>query len=210
MITIANNNNLLYYAFMQITHVPIRRVSENRAEKVVALFAVFALGVTLGSAAILYQSGKLRAPEVDPKSLAGAIALSDVNTTTTTPPTPENTVVEPEVNQNAATQLSQEITREAGAARAAKQTRSELTLEINDRTIAIDRLNQEIERVKNASVALVTAFDQNCGNWTDTCAKPYTDKLDESNSSYNELVAKRALMTQALADLKQELATLVN
>jgi hypothetical protein len=209
MIAIANNNNLLYYASMQITHVTIRRVSENRAEKVVALFAVFALGVTLGSAAILYQSGRLRAPEVDPKSLAAAVALSKSDVTTT-PPTTVNAEAEPIVDQEAVTQLSQELTREAGTARAAKQTRAELELAINDRTIAIDRLNQEIERVKNASVALVTAFDQNCGTWTDVCAKPYTDKLDESNSNYNELVAKRTLMTEDLTTLKQELSSLEN
>lgn len=206
---IAKLGNLLYYASMQITHVPIRRVSENRAEKVIALFAVFALGVTLGSAAILYQYGKLRAPNADPKSLTGAVALSGTDTTPT-PPVVVDATITPIVDQAKIAELSQELTQKAGVARAEKLTRAELELEINDRTIAIDRLNQEIERAKNTSVALVTAFDQNCGTWTDVCAKPYTDKLEESNSTYNELVSKLSAMSLDLTSLKQELSALEN
>lgn len=195
---------------MKVTHVPIRVVKENRGENIVALVAVFLLGATLGSGLILLENNKLRLPASNPNEQLGAVALTDITTGNSASLAPINTIPTPVASTEEVAQVAQEIVQNSATLRAAKQTRSELQLEINDRTIAIDRLNQEIERVKNASVALVTAFDQNCGNWTDVCAKPYTDKLDESNSSYNELVEKLAAMNLILASLKQELSSLEN
>ena len=195
---------------MKVTHVPIQSVKENRRENITVLLAVFVFGTMLGSAVVLFGNGQLRFPSLPLNQQLGAVVLARVTATTS----PSAVVVSPSttplVSSEKVAQLSQELTVNAATVRAAKQTRAELLLEIRDRTIAIDRLNLEIERVKNASVALVTAFDQNCGTWTDTCAAPYTEQLDESNASYNELVSKRSAVSLDLTLLENELYSLPN
>lgn len=191
---------------MQITHVPIRNASINRGEQVVALGAVFLLGATVGSVFVLFQNSKLTLPLPAAKSQVGAVALAESTAIVETPTTEALTTNQTQTTEAKTVTLPIPTNNEEEQ----RRTVAEVELDINDRTIAIDRVNQEIERTKNASVALVTAFDQNCGNWTDVCAKPYTEQLDVSNANYNELVGKLRMLSVDLTSLQSELSSLQN
>ncbi len=73
----------------------------------------------------------------------------------------------------------------------------ELNALINDRDLAIIRITDEIERLKNASVLVVTEFDQNCDNWQDDCALPYRKTLDANDAKYDELAAQLDLVRRS-------------
>ncbi len=191
---------------MNITHVPISRVEGNRSEKIVALFAVFLLGVTVGSIAVLAESRKLKSVSVDNSSQLGAVVLFDIAT-----PEVADTFTTAPVTANAEpTPVSPPLGTALADARSAAGEKAELTLEITDRTIAIDRLNQEIERTKNASVLLIAEFNTNCANWNDVCATPYVKKLDENNTTYNNFVVSLNALQTELGLLKTELESLSN
>lgn len=74
----------------------------------------------------------------------------------------------------------------------------DLDLSITDHETAITQLNKQIERVKDDSVALISVFNTNCGNWKDECAKPYAAALDINNSTYNDLVQKVTTLQREL------------
>lgn len=191
---------------MQITHVPIRNVSVNRGEHIISLGAVFLLGLAVGSVFVLFQNGKLALPLPAANSQVGAVALAESAAIVETP-----TADALSTNQVQTTDAKTEtLSIPTNSGERERRTMAEVELDINDRTIAIDRVNQEIERTKNASVALVTAFDQNCGNWADVCAKPYTEQLDASNANYNELVGKLRMLSADLASLQSELNSIQN
>jgi hypothetical protein len=80
----------------------------------------------------------------------------------------------------------------------------ELDLSITDREIAITQLNEEIARVKNDSVALVSLFNTNCGNWKDECAKPYAATLEINNSTYSDLIQKVTKLQRELDQFRAE------
>jgi hypothetical protein len=80
----------------------------------------------------------------------------------------------------------------------------ELDLSITDREITITQLNEEIARVKNDSVALVSFFDTNCGNWKDECAKPYAATLEINNSTYSDLIQKVTKLQRELDQFHAE------
>ena len=192
---------------MQVTHIRVVRGDSKAGGMIVALVAVFLLGMTLGSGLIIYKTGKLSFPTLNSKDQLGAVGLSDIRAST---PTAVITSVPTEVSKasEAVTKGSQVEQNTRTVARTATGERADLTLRITDRTIAIDRVNQEIERTKNTSVALITAFDQNCGNWTDDCAKTYAAKLDESNTTYNELVLQLNSLSADLVSLQRQLESL--
>ncbi len=70
-------------------------------------------------------------------------------------------------------------------------TRTELEVDVVTQQIVVDRLTQEMTQIKNASLALITEFDQNCGNWNDACALPYSDTLEIHNRRYERLTKNR-------------------
>lgn len=191
---------------MNATRVRITKVNGNRGERIVSLLAVFLLGGALGSGFVLYQNGKLMLPSINPRTQLGTAALSEG-----TGETSSNSV--DTISDRASSEVTpaaQTITTaptETSRTDAEVQKR-ELLLRINDRTIAIERLNQEIERTKNASVAIIASFEQNCGSWSDACALPYASKLDASNKTYNELIGTLTALSSELDVLKQELGTL--
>lgn len=189
---------------MNATRVPITKVSENRSETIISLIAVFLLGATLGSGFILYQNDKLTLPSFNTNAQLGAVALSDSDTQLTT----NNESVISTTSAEQVVPTTNTVATEVKAVSVREDTtlqKRELALRINDRTIAIERLNQEIERTKNASVATITAFEQNCGSWNDACAVPYASKLNESNTTYNELVATLSTLSSELDALKESL-----
>lgn len=80
----------------------------------------------------------------------------------------------------------------------------ELDLAITDREDAMTKLNEEIARLKNDSVALVSLFNTNCGNWKDECAVPYAATLEVNNSTYNDLVQKVIALQRELNQFNAE------
>ncbi len=186
---------------MKATHLTIKKVGESTRTTIVL---VGALGVLIGSSATMLISGKFALPSVPARSQLGAVANIQqeesvpTNTVTTTLKagspinTSNGTVANREISRVDVTQSKTDIT--------------ELKLRITDRKIAIDRFNQEIELIKNKSIAVISEFNQNCGSWKDDCAKPYTTKLNEYNSAYNELISKQVPLTRELEHLNTQLA----
>lgn len=80
----------------------------------------------------------------------------------------------------------------------------ELDLSITDHETTITQLNEAIARLKNDSVALVSMFNTNCGNWKDECAKPYAATLEINNSTYSDLVQKVTKLQRELGQLYAE------
>jgi hypothetical protein len=80
----------------------------------------------------------------------------------------------------------------------------DLDLSITDRETAIAQLNEEVTRVKNDSVALVSLFNTNCGNWKDECAAPYAATLEINNNTYNDLVQKVTTLQRELNQFRAE------
>lgn len=58
---------------------------------------------------------------------------------------------------------------------------------VNAREERIAQLSREIVRIKDASVALIAEFNQNCGAWTDECATPYASALEKNNIAYDQV-----------------------
>ena len=57
--------------------------------------------------------------------------------------------------------------------------------------VVVDRITLEMTQIKNASLALIAQFDQNCGNWNDACALAYRDTLEVNNRTYERLTKSR-------------------
>ena len=188
---------------MQKTYLHIEHVEGNHLfdelMKSSAFFFVFIAGVALGFLISLSLTSSFHLTGVNPNQLVGAAAMSLVgtekdavtNTILEKPRTPNlagSTVTIPETNTPVETLPSPQHTPSV----------NDLRLLVTDKQILIDRINQELERVKNSSVALVAQFNQNCGSWSDVCAEAYSKQLDTDNTLYADLSAK---LTIAQRDL---------
>lgn len=94
----------------------------------------------------------------------------------------------------------------APASPAPLRSRGELELLIHNTQISIDRMNAEISRIRDTSVALVGEFETNCGDWEDDCARYYVIALEENNRSYGELMQKIEQEEYLLAELENEIS----
>ena len=81
---------------------------------------------------------------------------------------------------------------------------NELNIFINERENALAQVNNELERIKDQSITLIAEFNQNCGNWKDDCAKPYTNELEVSNTRYSLLTKTLTTLTQELSNAELE------
>ena len=171
-----------------------------------AFFFVFIAGVALGFLISLSLTSSFHLTGVNPNQLVGAAAMSLVgtekdavtNTILEKPRTPNlagSTVTIPETNTPVETLPSPQHTPSV----------NDLRLLVTDKQILIDRINQELERVKNSSVALVAQFNQNCGSWSDVCAEAYSKQLDTDNTLYADLSAKLTIAQRDLDVAKTEL-----
>lgn len=199
---------------MNATHITIKKVSDWQTKNTLALITFFVTGIFVGSGIVLISSGKIPLSGISPRLLLGAVINADqVNTEPQISSSPAVSVDIPEASTSpiipepiAQAPIIDEV--KVANEKVLTEKRTNLSLRISDRTIAIERLNQEIERVKNASVSLIAEFNQNCGSWTDDCAKPYSSKLEANNTTYNELVQKQTPLSLELSSLKSELASL--
>jgi len=189
---------------MNITHIPVTRVGEKTYSVPLSLFFVFTVGIIAGGIFGVAYSKQLKLPDILSKYQSAAVINA-------VPPTEDTVVVEttspavattPTQNSTASQVTTNTVFQENVNANA----RRDLALRITDRNIAAERLAQEVERTKNDSVALITAFNQNCGSWQDVCATPYASKLEANNARYNELVTTLAQMNAELTTLEAALS----
>ena len=188
---------------MQKTYLHIEHVEGNHLfdelMKSSAFFFVFIAGVALGFLISLSLTSSFHLTGVNPNQLVGAAAMSLVgtekdavtNTTLEEPRTPSLAGVTVTTTEQPAPVPHLPSPQHTPSV-------NDLRLLVADKQILIDRINQELERVKNSSVALVAEFDQNCGSWSDVCAEAYIKQLDINNTLYADLSAK---LTIAQRDL---------
>jgi hypothetical protein len=155
------------------------------------LFGTFALGLSVG-VFVSFYNGEQMLP--NPGNQLGAVALSeqsseDASTTETAAPSS----ADPAVSKDSFTQSPNE-----SADREVTPPPTPIPFVSPDELLlTIDRMTKELEHVKNESIELIAAFNQNCGNWKDTCATAYADALEKNNASYERL-------TRALGTLRKE------
>ncbi len=199
---------------MQKTYLRIEHVGENHLFddllKSSLVFFVFITGVTLGFLISLSLTSSFKLSGVNPNQLVGAAAFSDVSSGSNESDAVKSAILE--VPQTPSVEISKDTTPLGNATVVTTRTAPtisseesnlsarELRLLVTDKQIVIDRINQELERVKNSSVALIAQFDQNCGSWSDACAEPYSKALDTSNSSYADLSTKLLKAQSDLSD----------
>ncbi len=195
------------------TSVPVRRADPGNHERegLVVLLS-FLVGILLGSLGVLAQNGRLPFPE-SPSSQLGAVAGSIPDTKNESGEIPANedgpsvSTTEVEANEPVSTEVVSIPPAQVAEENPALRT---LELEIVDKRIAVERVNQEIERVKNASVSVISEFTKNCGSWSDPCALPYSKRLEESNKTYAELVPVLESLNRSLESLVIERSRLGN
>lgn len=183
-----------------------RRAVPNTAKRLhLALMLLF--GVTLG--ALLGSTTML--PKIDPQRQLGGVAASGENNsieaqTNTSLSDTQTTSIDQEISENTGVGETSTYTP-APSTEAQKIDQQKLKLRISDGEIAIARANEELARIKNESVSIISEFNTNCGNWKDGCAKPYAEKLEINNNTYNDLAQKITQLTRELEALHTEEAS---
>lgn len=198
---------------MSKTHIPVEYVvnadnlilsAKNALLAVVPVFIVVS-GFTLGWN--LYESGRANTQQ---RLLLGAVSESGVAaqsrvTEEAVSPLLTSSTEEPlqtEILAVNETSSAEQIAESVTPARSVE----ELERLIVEGEMAIIRLNGEISRIRNASVALVGEFDTNCGDWEDDCARYYVQALEKNNAAYNDLALRITEEEHLLLDLRNEMA----
>ena len=199
---------------MQKIRLEIEHVSSDQLlDEVVRsslFFGVFFVGILFGFLIFYSLATSFHLSQINPAQLVGAAALAlptsplDTVLSKDSSKVPEITVLSTETAGASPSTPTETISEDI------TPSMRELELLATDKQIAMNRLDQEIERLKNASVALIVAFDQNCGSWTDACALPYSTELDQHNATYAELTQKRSVAQAELVSTKAALAAFNN
>lgn len=192
----------------KVTIVRVEEQSDMRAGKLILLASAFLFGIFIGIIAVFAKDGKIILPYISPLTQLGAIGGVESGTETlrAATATEASLLINPDVVTPRDEDQSVAIKATAKTAHDAEIL--DLTLRITDREITLVRLNQEIERTKNDSVALIAVFQQNCGSWTDDCAKKYSGTLESYNTRYTELISKITPLESELQSLKSQLRIL--
>jgi hypothetical protein len=196
---------------MTKVHIPIEgvqkktiRLAQFSAPQIIPMIAISLLvGFSLGRGLIL--------PKTDPRVQIGTVlestqktneemSLATITIASDAPETdPESRNDAEETGQPTLAQVPTPLPLPESLLRT-----EELDLSITDREIAITQLNEEIARVKNDSVALVSLFNTNCGNWKDECAKSYAATLEINNRTYSDLIQKVTNLQRELDQFRAE------
>lgn len=195
---------------MERIHIPIKKVSSGFGVRTLAatMGSTLTLGILVGTFAgntltlplpenlrsVLGATGAATFEQEAPKGEAAKTPTSG-DAFPSSPPitqeTPENAPTIPSAPVNNATISSAQ--------------KAALSSDIEEKNLAIEQNIAEIKRIKDESVALITSFNQNCGDWTDTCATPYRDALEKNNTAYEELLVTQRALYKALADAERAL-----
>ncbi len=208
---LANKNILWYSLFMNRINVPIKKVGEKTTfmetttrPKWMVLFALIMSSVLLG-AITERRYTFLRFPNVDPSIQLGLVVDSlPSNTSSAVVPSGNSSKASEASSSSIATNARDIAPLLAAETNASLERSDDLYVLITLHRDAIAELNLELELIKNRSVSLIVEFDQNCGNWKDECATPFTKELETNNSRYSQLVAKLATLNQELAKAESE------
>lgn len=203
---------IILYTWYNLTmvYIPLRvekhRMSKEESNFLLFAFAIFTIGILFGAALSGYGAFPSR---VGTSNNSAAVALATPPLTTSPTEVAPTTAID-ETMSTTDDELTLETTDEdifsGDESTIDEFFSSELTQvrsEVEINTARTFTLGTEIERLKDESVSLVAAFEQNCGSWADTCAAPYKDALDKNNSSYNRLASELELLINEL-DLARE------
>jgi hypothetical protein len=89
-----------------------------------------------------------------------------------------------------------------------REREDELTAIIIADQDELSRVRAEMSQVRDASLALITAFELNCGSWQDPCADRYRSPLDAYNSRYSLLEENLAVIVASLSNAEDELSAI--
>jgi hypothetical protein len=189
---------------MERITIPIKKVSSGFSSRALMAAVGSALtfgmlgGIFLGNIVTLPVPGNLRGvlgatgaatPQEEARAEGTLVAQTPSdNTLPTATPAPE-TASTPTTTNNPAI-IAQ---------------RAELESSITEKNIRIEKNIEEIKRIKDESVLLITQFEQNCGNWDDACAITYRETLERNNTAYEELLFTQRALYKELADAERAL-----
>lgn len=193
--------------------IPIEVIRDNKVRPshlpVLYVAPIIALSLLLGFG----FGSKVILPKTDPRQQVGAVLESTQNTSGQASPLTDNSEdATPKAALGNPSDSNAQEAASAGIAQVPTQLplpesllrTEELDLSILDHETAITQLNEAIARLKNDSVALVSMFNTDCGNWKDECATPYAATLEINNSTYNDLVQKVIVLQRELNQFHAE------
>jgi len=201
--------------------IPVERVKGNddfilSAKK--ALFASVPLFIVASGFFLGWNIYEAQAPLANAHSLLGAVSegTATVNTGEVTSPTgttllaaqTEDPLSDEEIAVNETFSNGALIEHPVEQPAVPERTREDLVRLITESEMAIIRETSEIARIRNVSIALVSEFDTNCGDWEDDCARYYVTLLEQNNTAYNDLILKIEQDERTLEDLRSEMASL--
>ncbi len=196
------------------TYIPITHVGADNllpSAKKVQFGMVLLIAIMIGFFAGIHSPNII---PTDQRSLLGAVSESNAGAVPTANFEGSESVNTAELNLNRPEEeplLVGDIQNETFSATeffapSPTRSREELELLITERELTISRETGEVTRVRNASVAIVSEFETNCGDWEDDCAAYYARVLERNNIAYNDLVQKIAHETHILEELRNEAA----
>ncbi len=167
----------------------------------------FALSILLAMVLGIFTGALLHAQKIDPATqIAGVANVSPTENTNIVPVLVSSETSLPSTEANNSP-LDNEATLKAQAVASQKEEKAHndtLVVFINTHETEITQVNRELEDIKDTSVALIAEFNQNCGNWKDDCAKPFSTILETNNARYSVLTIRLSELTQELAVAESE------
>lgn len=193
--------------------IPVKRVPSEVATR--TLMATIGSTLTLGVLAGMFLGNTLSLPfSGNPTSFLGGVGATALEQETTAgaaaPAAPKDNAVSPATTATPTNEANTKEIEAASQETASGSTfsateRAALETSITEKNIAIEQNIREIKRLKDESVLLITAFDQNCGDWNDACATTYRDTLEKNNTAYEELLVTQRALYGELAESQRAL-----
>lgn len=188
-----------------MVYIPLRvekhRMSKEESSFLLFAFAIFTIGILFGAVLSGYGTFPVRGVAKD-NTAASLLSTTPPPATVATPPA-SPIVIPPLVtpDEEVATESTDEeffVPDESSINEFFASELTQVQSEVEAKTARTFVLGTEIERLKDESVSLVAAFEQNCGSWADSCAVPYKDALDKNNATYNRLASELELLISEL------------
>lgn len=214
----ARNTFLCYNTCMPKTTIKVVRVREAgvTATFYAGLFAMWLFGMSLG---ILYNSARLPFTTEHSGMLATPIGSESALQIDSPmiPKLPSPAVLNIGEVAGESSNYDEDVVPESNTEELFPEVlgvttdmmRTDLESEVRSLASEVTSLTEQVERIKNQSVYLVTEFETNCGAWANECATPYASQLEKKNTEYAEL-AKRLLSAKSLlAERESDLALLL-
>jgi hypothetical protein len=195
------------------TYIPITQARANNflpSAKKVQFGMVLLLAIMTGFFAGISSPSMI---PTDPRSLLGAVSESKVATAPAINSESVSTAelalgVQPEEPTSPTAQNETFSAAQFFAPSVSTKSREELEQLIAASELSISQDTNEVTRIRNASVAIVSEFETNCGDWEDDCAVYYSRALERNNIVYSDLVLKIEREKHILEELRNEMSLL--